>query len=78
MPRQESTALFKRERDNFRRMQPELVKHVEYQDKFVAVHDNEVVGSSDNRLKLFLEVSHKFSDGTFYIGKVYRSQNKLS
>ena len=67
----ESVDTFKRERDNFRRMKPELEQNPEYTNKFVAVHDNEIVGTSEARLELYLKISKNYTPGTFFIGKVY-------
>jgi hypothetical protein len=62
---------FKRERDNFRRMKPELMKDPEYQDMFVAVHNNQIVAADKDRLSLDIEMSKEHKCGTFFIGKVY-------
>lgn len=69
--RHDSVEVFKRERENFRKMQSELKKDPEYQNKYVAIHGNEVVGASKDRLDLYLQMSNKFSSGSFYISKVY-------
>lgn len=67
----ESVDVFKRERENFRRMKHELMKDPEYQDKFVAVYDNKVVAVDTDRLNLDIEMSKEHKCGTFFIGKVY-------
>lgn len=67
----ECVGVFKRERDNFRRMKPELTVDPDYHDKFVAVHDNSVVGTATCRLDLYLQMSQIYSDGTYFIGKIY-------
>ena len=67
----ESVVVFKRERDNFRRMKPELTSDIQYHDKFVAVHDNSVVGTASCRLDLYLQMSKIYSEGTYFIGKIY-------
>ena len=67
----ESVDLFKRERDNFRRMKPKLEQDPEYANKFVAIHDNEIVGTGKERLELYLETVKNYTPGTFFIGKVY-------
>ena len=67
----ESVDVFKRERENFRRMKPELMKVPEYQDMFVAVYDNKVVAADKDRLNLDIEMSKEHKCGTFFIGKVY-------
>ncbi|MBU1024071.1 hypothetical protein KKB99_07295 [bacterium] len=67
----ESVGVFKRERDNFRRMKPELTDDPHYHDKFVAVRDNLVVGTAACRLDLFLQMSKIYSEGTYFIGKIY-------
>lgn len=67
----ESVDVFKRERENFRRMKPELMKVPEYQDMFVAVYDNKVVAADKDRLHLGIKMSKEHKSGTFFIGKVY-------
>jgi len=62
---------YKRERDNFRRIKEDLVNDPEFQEKFIAVHDNKVVGTSDERLELSIEMSKKFPKGSYFIGKIY-------
>jgi len=62
---------YKRERENFRRIKEELVLDPEYHEKFVAVHDNKIVGTSDERLELSIEMSRKFPNGSYFIGKIY-------
>ena len=67
----EVTNAFKRERDNFRRMKPELTGNPEFQNNLVAVHENEIVGKAKHRLDLFFEMSKLYPDGSYFIGKVY-------
>ena len=69
--RHDSTKVFKQERDNFRRMKSELCDNPEFQNNYVAIHENIVVGKSKSRIDLYFEMSKKYPDGTYFIGKVY-------
>ena len=73
----ECVDVFKREKNNFKRIRSSLADDSEYQGKYVAVYSNEIVGSSEDRLDLFLEMSTKYPCGSFYIGKVYFPQNRV-
>ena len=72
-PRDKHEAInaFKRERDNFRRMKPALTGDPEFQNNYVAVHENIIVGKSKNRIDLYFEMTKLYREGTYFIGKVY-------
>ena len=67
----EAINAFKRERDNFRRMKADLTGNPEFQDNYVAVHENEIVGKSKHRIDLYFEMSKRYREGTYFIGRVY-------
>lgn len=69
--RHDSIMAFKRERDNFRRMKPALSDNPEFQNNYVAIHENIIVGKSKHRIDLYFEMTKLYREGTYFIGKVY-------
>jgi len=59
------------DRDYFRTIMSKLATDPEYLDKYVAVIDKEVVGKSNDRLELQLDIVKRFPNRNPYIGRVY-------
>jgi len=59
---------FERERTAFRRLLPTLMK--DYRDKYVAIHEEKVVGSGDNLLDVADAAYSKFGYQPIYVNLV--------
>jgi hypothetical protein len=65
---QKAPTKFEREMAAFRRLMPTLLK--DYRNKYVAIHEEKVVGCGDNLLDVAMEAYNKFGYQPIYVDLV--------
>ena len=67
---------WEREYQAFRRLLPELLRT--HKGQFVAIHEEQVVGSGDNKLALALRVLRKIGNVPIHVGLVSEAPEPVS